>query len=344
MAQELLSNKLLENDVITNEPKLVTSVKAQEKWGTVVESIIDNLKNRGDKEPAAALLNKEDTKNNGKTNIYKRTFYESIYLGDQKPIFHSETAKVFQTNDWQDIKINGNKIFESMNAENIGDLEDMIKKYHICMYVIKLTLTLAESEKCSDHCEFMRMLEFVAKYIEQVKKDEEIGHTHVSAKHHVSFNNSANIIIPSSTRTSFSFPTMTKSNEEQEEEEEVKQISFLCFSCKLDIFNCCKSSSSSGPSQKVIAQNLMDSGLYLRNIENASEEEDDDESNNKKEIETTTNNDNSQSDQLKSIPNNSVEPFKTEVQLLNIEMRPQAMYKVKIPRNLSAISKKNRVR
>lgn len=216
------------------------------------------LNNGGDKKPVAVLSTNINNKNGTtKTNIYKRTFYESIYLGDLKPALHSETAKAFQTNDWQDISLAGNKIFENMNGENIGDLEDLIKKYHVCQYLIRLTVALAESEKCSDFHEFMRMLEFVAKYIEEEKHG--IEHTQATVKHHVSFNNSANIIIPNSARAS-----MTTQSIILKIDEEDTHTQFLCFHCPhfRDIFSCLKSSNMS-PSKDIPVDKIMDSGVYL---------------------------------------------------------------------------------
>lgn len=257
---------------------------------------IFQLNNGGDKKPAAVLSNNINNKNGTtKTNIYKRTFYESIYLGDLKPAFHSETAKAFQTNDWQDILLNGHKIFEHMDGENVGDLEDLIKKYHVCQYVIRLTIALAESEKCSDFQEFMRMLEFVAKYIDDEKNG--IAHTHATVKHHVSFDKSANIIIPSSAR-----PSMTTQSINLKPDEELvdTHTNFLCFPCHLDccdILNCCKSSTSPSNTGKDFSDTMMDSGVYLRqdnngttqeNPSNSLDEEDETTDNNTEELETTT--------------------------------------------------------
>ncbi|XP_063705877.1 uncharacterized protein LOC134834971 [Culicoides brevitarsis] len=214
--------------VITNQPKTSNNEENQ-KWGAVIESIIDNLNNGGDKN---ALNVKNGGSNKTTNSIYKRTFYESIYLGDLKPSWHSETAKAFQTNDWQDITLDGGcKIFESMDAESIGDLEDLIKKYHVCSYVIRLTMGLAESEKCRDYRDFMRMLEFVAKYIDDDKNG--IAHSHATVKHHVSFNNSANIIIPSSARQSITTQSINMKHE--------NNLKFLC--CSSFLKGCCRKKS-----------------------------------------------------------------------------------------------------
>lgn len=193
------------------------------------------LNNGDDKKSREVATNGDKSKKNSKTKIYKRSFYESIYLGDLAPPLHSETAKAFQTNDWQDITLtDGSKIFEKMDAESIGDLEDLIKKYHVCIYVIKLTLALAESEKCRDHRDFMRMLEFVAKYIEDEKNG--IEHSHATVKHHVSFNNSANIIIPSSARASMTTQSINLRHEDEE-----SRSKFLCFPCHfIFLRNCFK--------------------------------------------------------------------------------------------------------
>lgn len=281
------------------------------------------MNNGGDKKPAAVLSNNINKKNNGttKTNIYKRTFYESIYLGDLKPALHSETAKAFQTNDWQDISLNGTKIFENMDSENVGDLDDLIKKYHVCPYVIRLTVALAESEKCNDFQEFMRMMEFVAKYIDDEKNG--IAHTHAAVKHHVSFNNSANIIIPSSARASM---TTQSINLKPDEDLADTHTNFLCFPCHLDrfcdIFSCCKSMSPS----KDFSDTMMDSGVYLRQKnstqEPSSNGRDDDEDelsssidatndNNKEELETNPNK-NSNDDNNRTTTGPSTDPGGTD--------------------------------
>lgn len=252
------------------------------------------MNNGDDKKTVAAVQTTNVNKKNGttKTNIYKRTFYESIYLGDLKPALHSETAKAFQTNDWQDISLDGHKIFENMDAESIGDLEDLIKKYHVCQYVIRLTVALAESEKCSDFQEFMRMLEFVAKYIEDGKNG--IEHTHATVKHHVSFNNSANIIIPNSTRASMTTQSINLKLDEDPEED--THTHFFCFPCHLgrscDLLSSCKSSTMS-PSKtcKDFPDTMMDSGVYLRqdNPSNNSDEDPPPESDDTQKEELTTN-------------------------------------------------------
>lgn len=280
-----------------------------------------------------------------KTNIYKRTFYESIYLGDLKPALHTETAKAFQTNDWQDISLNGNKIFENMDAENIGDLEDLIKKFHVCQYVIRLTMALGESEKCNDFYEFMRMLEFVAKYIEEEKNG--IGHTHATVKHHVSFNNSANIIIPSSARASMTTQSINLKLDEEEASEEVNHTNFLCFhSCNIFTSCCKKFSTSPSTLSTKISDSLMDSGIYLRQ-ENETQKNislDDEDENNKEELQIqNSNHDDDNFDENQKTAENLDPNVGTNKQLLDIEMRPQAMYKVKIPRN-TELSKRNRVR
>uniref|UniRef100_A0A336MW02 CSON007996 protein n=1 Tax=Culicoides sonorensis TaxID=179676 RepID=A0A336MW02_CULSO len=103
--------------------------------------------------------------------------YSVLYPESQTDrVFDSHISRCFQTNSWRDMTINGNQIFKDLSENDMKMLEDALSTLDATVYSLKITLELAENQKCSSFNEFLKMFTFVKNYM-KFKQEKELKST-----------------------------------------------------------------------------------------------------------------------------------------------------------------------
>lgn len=94
--------------------------------------------------------------------------YSALYPENEpqsSTTFDSNISRAFQTNAWRDIVINGQQFFKDLSELNHKMLEEAIDSPESTVYSVKITLDVAENQKCSNFYEFLKMFAFVKNYL-----------------------------------------------------------------------------------------------------------------------------------------------------------------------------------
>lgn len=93
--------------------------------------------------------------------------YSALYPTENEaaPTFDSNISRSFQTNAWRDIVINGHQLFKELDKAEHKMLEEAIDTPDTTIYSVKITLDVAEDQKCSSFNEFLKLFAFVKNYL-----------------------------------------------------------------------------------------------------------------------------------------------------------------------------------
>lgn len=92
---------------------------------------------------------------------------------DTNTQFDSSISRSFQTNSWRDLYINEIQIFRDLNTNDYKMLENEVNDPDASIYAAKITLDVAEDQKCSNFYEFLKMFTFVKNYMKFKSEKQE---------------------------------------------------------------------------------------------------------------------------------------------------------------------------